>query len=52
MQCDECTRGEGHLAQIIDLLIHVFIFLLFFFLQRPKEGKLLRVADVCEEIEE
>lgn len=46
-KCDEYTRGDGQLAQIVDLLIQVLIFLLLFFLDGPKEGELLRVTDVC-----
>lgn len=47
MKCDECTRGEGHLGQVVDLLSRVFIFLLLFLLDRPKERELLGVTNIC-----
>lgn len=47
MQCDECTRGEGHLAQVVDLFSRVFILLLLFLLHRPKERELLGATDIC-----
>lgn len=47
MKCDECTRGEGHLGQVVDLLSRVFIFLLLLLLYGPKERELLGVTDIC-----
>lgn len=48
MKLSECTQGEGHFSQVVNLLSWAFIFLFLLMLNGPKKWKLFWVPDICQ----